>query len=372
MLDLANIERADSNTENTVNESNGFPCILVVYWNALLSIAIFSPLAVIRTSNNWNTYSIVIDTIYGVHRLAFFWFNQSTASTFHFEMPACVDDIRIDYVDCPRPAGVRATHVTMASADVTWHGPAVADYRVICRNATGGIVSSELVHSNQIHYSGLTPGSRYNVFVRRLCSSTDSSGLSTSGTFYTKFCNDGIIDTIASSSYTTSYQMPLSNYYNYSYTQQIIGSSELGGSGEINAISFYYSGTSAMTAKTACTIYMAHTTLSSFASSDNFVDPADMQIVYTGNLNCSPGWNRILLSYPFTYNGSSNLVIAVDDNSGSYQGTGYTFNVDQTSGLSSILLYSDSENPNPTSLATLSAFNGTRTALAYRNQLTQV
>ena len=163
--------------------------------------------------------------------------------------------------------------------------------------------------------------------------------------------------------------MPLSNYYNYSYTQQIIGSSELGGSGEINAISFYYSGTSAMTAKTACTIYMAHTTLSSFASSDNFVDPADMQIVYTGNLNCSPGWNRILLSYPFTYNGSSNLVIAVDDNSGSYQGTGYTFNVDQTSGLSSILLYSDSENPNPTSLATLSAFNGTRTALAYRNQL---
>lgn len=328
-----------------------------------------SPLAVIRTSNNWNTYSIVIDTIYGVHRLAFFWFNQSTASTYHFEMPACVDDIRIDYVDCPRPAGVRATHVTMASADVTWHGPAVADYRVICRNATGGIVSSELVHSNQIHYSGLTPGSRYNVFVRRLCSSTDSSGLSTSGTFYTKFCNDGIIDTIASSSYTTSYQMPLSNYYNYSYTQQIIGSSELGGSGEINAISFYYSGTSAMTAKTACTIYMAHTTLSSFASSDNFVDPADMQIVYTGNLNCSPGWNRILLSYPFTYNGSSNLVIAVDDNSGSYQGTGYTFNVDQTSGLSSILLYSDSENPNPTSLATLSAFNGTRTALAYRNQL---
>lgn len=328
-----------------------------------------TPLAFARATNNWNTYSVIIDTIYGIHRLAFFWFNQSTDAEYHYPKSAAVDDIRIDYIDCPRPAGVRATQVTMASATVTWHGPSSADYRVICRNSTGGVVSSELVHTNQIHYTGLTPGNRYNVYVRRICSSTDSSGLSTAGTFYTKFCNDGIIDTLTSPNYTTSYQMPLSNYYNYSYTQQIVNSSELGGSGEINAISFYYSGTSAMTSKTACTIYMGHTTLSSFASDHDYVNPTDLQIVYTGNLNCSPGWNRFMLSYPFSYNGSSNLVVAIDDNSGAYNGSAYVFNVDQTASMTSILLYSDSQNPNPTSLTSLDNFSGTRTLFAYRNQM---
>ena len=257
----------------------------------------------------------------------------------------------------------------MASAEVTWHGPAVADYRVICRNTTGNIHSSQVVHTNHVHYTGLTPGSRYNVYVRRLCNSNDSSGLSLAGGFTTKFCNDGTIDTIVSASSTSSYYLPVNNLYSYTYTQQIVNASELAGSGEINAISFYYAGSSATTAKSACTIYMGHTSLSSFPSASDFVDPADLQMVYTGHLNCSPGWNRFMFAYPFTYNGTSNLVIAIDDNSGSYNGTEYTFAVDQTSGLSSIVFYSDSYNPDPSSQTSLDSYSGTKTAFGYRNQI---
>lgn len=329
-----------------------------------------TPLAVARATNNWNTYTVTIDTIYGVHRLAFFWFNQSTASTPHYETSAAVDDIRIEYIGCPRPAGVRASQVTMASAEVSWHGPANADYRVICRTSTGNIFSSQLIHTNHTHYTGLTPGNRYNVYVRRLCESGDSSALSLGGSFVTKFCNEGTIDTIVSTSVTTSYQMPLNNYYNYSYSQQIVPASEISGAGEINAISFYYAGSSAMTAKTACTVYVGHTSLSTFPSTENFVDPADMQIVYTGALNCVPGWNRFMFSSPFAYDGTRNLVVAIDDNSGAYDNQSCLFNVDQTSsGITSILYYSDGTNPNPHSATTLSAFTGTKTAFAYRNQM---
>ena len=328
-----------------------------------------TPLATVRASLHWNTYSIVIDTIYGVHRLAFFWFNQSTSSTTHYDDPAAVDDIRIEYVGCPRPAGVRATHVGMASANVTWHGPTNADYRVICRTSTGTIFSSQQVNTNSISYSGLTPGVRYNVYVRRLCESGDSSALSLSGSFVTKFCNDGYVDTVQSTSYTTSYQMPLSNYYNYSYTQQIVPASAISGSGEINAISFNYAGTTAMRDKSACTIYMGHTTLSSFSSANDLVDPATLQMVYAGPLNCAPGWNRFMFNNPFPYNGSSNLIVAIDDNSNGYGSTADVFVVDQTSDLTSILLYSDGENPNPSSLSSLNAFTGSRNTFAHRNQM---
>ena len=121
-----------------------------------------------------------------------------------------------------------------------------------------------------------------------------------------------------------------------------------------------------MTAKTACTIYMGHTTLSSFSSSDDFAAPEDMQIVYTGNLNCSSGWNHFMFNWPFTYNGVDNLVIAVDDNSGGYNTTAHTFAVVPSSDMMSICYYSDSYNPNATSSEDLTNYAGTKTVYAYR------
>ena len=329
-------------------------------------------LAFVRLSTNWNTYSAILDTLTGVHRLAFYWFNQNTASlegTF-VGGPGAVDDIRINYISCPRPAGVRATHVSMASAQVTWHGPDYGDYRVTCRTPSGNIIANQLVHTNSISFTGLNPSTTYNVYVRRLCSPTDSSQLSLAGSFTTLICNDGYLDTIGSTaSTTTSYNLPVSNYYNYSYSQQILTPDELSGSGEISAISFRYAGSSAMTAKTNCTIYMGHTSLSSFASQSDFVDPATLQVVYTGSLNCQPGWNRFILEFPFLYNGTSNLVIAIDDNSGGYNTSSYTFYVSPCSGTRSFTMYSDSNNPDASSADNLALFSGNHELMAMRTQM---
>ena len=206
--------------------------------------------------------------------------------------------------------------------------------------------------------------------MRRVCSSTDSSALSPAFTFTTAICNNSFGDTVATTpSSVTSYYIPVNNYYGYSYSQQIVLASELHGSGEISAIDFKYAYTSANTAKSNCTIYVGHTTKSQFSSNTDFVDPADMQMVYAGTLSSTNGWNHFVFNNPFPYDGVRNLVIAVDDNNGNYNGTSYTYYVDQTSAPMSLSIYSDSQNPNPRSLDDLLNFSGTPSTFAYRNQV---
>ncbi|MBO4599743.1 MAG: fibronectin type III domain-containing protein [Bacteroidales bacterium] len=329
-------------------------------------------LATVYCQPGWNTYTAIIDTLTGIHRIVFYWFNQNTTSIGIFlGSPAAVDDISIQYMECPRPAGVRATNVTMGSARVVWHGYEDADYRVTLRSSTGGIVSSTLVHGTNIHFSGLTPATTYNAYVRRLCGENDSSMLP-SCSFTTLLCNDGTTDTIGNAySTTTSYNIPVNNFYNYSYTQELVLASELGNNvGEISGINFYYTGSSAITSKAGCTIYMGHTTLSSFSSTTDIVDPADMSIVYTGNFNFSPGWNQIRLNNPYPYDGTRNLVIAIDDNSGHYQGTSYTFRTSPATAQMTVTYYSDSYNIDCSSLSALQSFTGTKEAYGYRNLFT--
>ena len=323
-------------------------------------------LTFMRCSSSWNTYTAILDTLSGVHRLAFFWFNQATGTDDFVGLPAAVDDVSIQYIGCPRPAGVRASNISMTTATIEWGGSEYGDYRVILRSSTGNTVATELVHTNSIHFTGLASSSTYSCYVRRVCGDSDSSQL-VPFTFRTKLCSEGYTDSVGDfSATTTSYYVPVNNYYGYTYTQQIVPASEMEGFGNISAINFYYSGASPMTSKTACSIYMGHTTLSSFSDADSPIDPDSLRLVYTGSLNCQPGWNMFELNSPYEYDGERNLVIAIDDNSGNYNGTAYTFDVCQTPNITTICYYSDGTNPNPASLSQLTSFTGTRTSFAYR------
>ena len=332
---------------------------------------VLSPLVTIRCNANWNTYTVQLDTMTGVHRLVFFWFNQATGSQSPFiGAPASIDDVSITQVGCPRPTDVRTTAVSVTMADLDWNGPANATYRVHCRAVDGSAVFIDSVNTNMVHFSGLSPATRYSVQVRRLCSNTDSSLFSQACIFTTPLCTGGFTNLIGdSNSTTTSSYLPFCNSatYRYSYSQQIVRSNEISGSGEISAINFKYAGSSAITSKINCTIYMGHTSLSSFANDSSFVAPDSMQIVYVGRINATQGWNRIILHEPFPYNGVDNLVIAVDDNSNVTLSTSYTFYTSASSSTQGICFYSSTENPDPTSRATLNAFRGTRNVYGLRN-----
>ena len=136
------------------------------------------------------------------------------------------------------------------------------------------------------------------------------------------------IVTIGTGTSNTSY-VPV--YYGsaYSYTQQLYTAAEIGANGtpmEITSIAFQWGYSSASTAKTNCTIYMANTPKATFSSTSDWVQYADMTPVYTGNLNFPAGagsWKTFTLSTPFAYDGTSNLLVCVHDNSGSYHSTSY-------------------------------------------------
>ena len=179
--------------------------------------------------------------------------------------------------------------------------------------------------------------------------------------------------TISSGTSNTQNNVPLNNFYNYSFTQQLVTASEFqaaGASGPmmISSVAFQYA-YSSTSSKSNCTIYVGQTSKTAFASNTDVVPLSDLTVVYTGPMNFSSansGWNTFNFTSPFLYNGVDNLVVVVDDNSGSYSGSSYTFYYTTTSYNSVIKYYSDSENPNP---ASPSSFTGTKSCDGNRSNM---
>ena len=125
--------------------------------------------------------------------------------------------------------------------------------------------------------------------------------------------NEGVIGTAE----TTTNQLPTNQYYKYGFSQQIYTSSEINhAAGYIASIAFHtVNGPSTR----HLTIYMTHTTKASFDNNKDFVAVTDADIVFSGDVTFGAGqWNTIDLDSPFSYDGTSNIIVAVDDNTGSY------------------------------------------------------
>lgn len=111
--------------------------------------------------------------------------------------------------------------------------------------------------------------------------------------------------------------LPSNSYYNYSLTQQIFLASELGltTATDLSSVTFYNTG-SAKTRK--LTIYMVNTSKSSFQDANDWIVPTEADKVFSGNVDMAAGMKTIYFHSPFTYDGSSNIAMIVDDNTGSY------------------------------------------------------
>ena len=120
--------------------------------------------------------------------------------------------------------------------------------------------------------------------------------------------------TIGSGTSTTSY-VPMHCNYDYSYTQTIYNSSEIMG-GTISQIAYYMTSTSARTEDIV--IYAGNTTKTAFVSNTDFEALANLTQVFSGSVTFNQGWNYITFTTPFLYNGTDNLIIAVDKNTDSW------------------------------------------------------
>ena len=149
--------------------------------------------------------------------------------------------------------------------------------------------------------------------------------------------------------------LPSFSYYKYSMTEQIYTSTEMGGSRTITSISFFNAGA---TKTRTYDIYMKHTTKTEFSSTTDWVSVTSSYKVFSGSVTMRAGmWTTIVLDTPFSYNGSSNLLLVVDDNTGSFsQSPHMACHSYATSSNQTLRIYSDGTNYNPSGP---SAYTGT-------------
>ncbi len=163
--------------------------------------------------------------------------------------------------------------------------------------------------------------------------------------------------TIGNGTSTTSY-VPMHCNYDYSYSQTIYTSSEIIG-GTISQIAYYM--TSSTSRTEVIDIYAGNTTKNSFSSTTDYVPLSSLTQVYSGSCTFVQGWNYITLTTPFIYNGTDNLVIAVDKNTGGYSSR--TWQSHTASFTSCMYFYQDNTNIDPNSPTTTSSYNrGTNNA----------
>ena len=282
-----------------------------------------------------------------------------------------IDDVTVDVLpDCPPVNHVNASHIGNTSALITWgilsgvSNNRPEEFEIEITDSTGTPIT--YTDTNFYYFvTGLQPLTNYTAKVRASCGG-DGYGAWDSVTFQTPCPLGGTLPITGNGTTTSTYYLPLNNYYCYSYTQELILSSELNGPTTIYGIKFLYGSSSpTVSGKNNCTIYIGHTTMSSL-STTSFVDPTTMTAVYTGPMNVSAGWNEFSFTTPFAYDGTSNIVIAVDDNAGTYPGSSYTYTAYNCGSTLSMLFYSDSYNPDPTSTSTLNSYSGTKMTFTYR------
>ena len=147
------------------------------------------------------------------------------------------------------------------------------------------------------------------------------------------------------SGFAIDYFLPTDLYWNYSMTQQIYTAAEIGKAGTITSIDFYCPGAS-------CTrnldIYMLSTNKSSFENNNDWVGVTAADKVFSGEVTFGQdAWTPIVLNTSFVYNGHSNVVLVVDDNTGNYvNGESSFYAFEATS--QALFTMSDDTNLDPT------------------------
>lgn len=158
-------------------------------------------------------------------------------------------------------------------------------------------------------------------------------------------------------------RVPINLFYKYAFTEQIYLAEEIEFAGYIKAIKFRiaYSYNSDFTAD--INVYMKNVTRSIFVDGVDFEPLAEENMVFSGQWTIPANvddWMTIELDTPFYYNGTDNLMIAIDKNSENWAIHYFKYT---DASFKALTYNSDTDNPNPYDLG---AFTGEKKAINYR------
>ena len=159
---------------------------------------------------------------------------------------------------------------------------------------------------------------------------------------------------------STTYQFPVNSLYKYSFTEMIYTAEEIGTAGTINSVAFHFNGNNVL--DRTVVMYMKSVYRSTFESSSDYEDVTSADLVFTGTLSSEAvdGWITLTLDTPFEYDGYSNLMIAFDDNTGSWSSRYFYYTTAASTGL---CYYSDTYDPDPYALG---SYGGSKTVSGNR------
>ena len=300
-------------------------------------------------TSQWKEIIIPLTQQYTTPVYFAFYLPQSSSTTYMY-----LDQVKVDYAPtCYAPTNFQVNNISSASAYLTWQAaPNVTDYVVEYSEQGQNNWLPINVTGTSYFLTGLTSGTNYDVMLYADCNSEYSDTLTasfTTMTFLDCLQPDTVPTTIGTAT-TTTYYLPVNNFYNYTYSQQIFTATEIDPNltpTVITGIGFNYGYSSTNSDKNNVKIYLAHRSNSSFATTSDWTPISNATLVYEGPLVCTQGWNTFNFQTYFSYNGTDNLVVIVDDNSGDYNGSSYVFNGHTTSEYRSLYYYSDGTNPDP-------------------------
>ncbi|MGE8554460.1 MAG: T9SS type A sorting domain-containing protein [Chryseobacterium jejuense] len=150
-------------------------------------------------------------------------------------------------------------------------------------------------------------------------------------------------------------KVPVDNYWEYSYSQQIFTKQEINANaaGNITGLKFYLDPAGDITNSSDWVVYLGHTPKTEFASDTDWVPASDLTEVYAGTVSNVNGMVELTFTTPFPYNNTQNLVIAVDENNpeydDNYEGVFYVHHLNNVpaSSIGSISSSSDIDPSDP-------------------------
>ena len=151
--------------------------------------------------------------------------------------------------------------------------------------------------------------------------------------------------------------LPSYSFYEYALSQQIYTAEEIGSACTITSISFFNKANTDRTRK--YDIYLKHTDKSSFSSTTDWVTMSASDKVFSGTVTMSAvAWTTFVLDTPFEYDGTSNLVLVMDDNTNGYDQSPYmSCSVYSTDEGQALYAYSAGKDYDPLAPPTTAEYN---------------
>ena len=317
--------------------------------------------------NDWASFSYDISgEMAGEVRIQFTWVNNATNGN---QFPAAIDNISVIETPCSQPTNLAAA-MDSTTAVITWEaieGQTAWNFQY--KLADHSEWYTVPATATTVTLNDLQGNSNYNMRVQAVCGENVSAW--TNGTFAVACQTETVVTTqddvlIGNGTSTNSY-LPFYGTYNYTYSQQIIDAAEINATnGSVYSVSFNCSSAPASTSTGNIKIWMANTTKSVFDSNTDYIDPANLTLVYEGPSSYAyqTGWNTFTFNTPFEYTGG-NLVVAYYEGNGSWNGG--SFYVHSTTTNKSIMHYNDTQSA--VSYTSPATATGTKYFNKYRNNM---